>query len=69
MANELASAYDLPATLLDLAGLPVAPFEDGPGSSFAEAVRGAPADPHRTVVVFDEYGPARMIRTERWIRP
>ncbi len=44
----------------------LSPFEDAPGSSFAGAVRGAPADPRRTVVVFDEYGPARMIRTEQW---
>ncbi len=67
LAEELVSAYDLAATLLDLAGLPTAPFADGPGSSFAGAVRGAPTDtPRAAVVVFDEYGPARMIRTERW---
>lgn len=66
VADELVSAYDLPATLLELAGLPVAPFADGPGSSFAGAVHGATIDPRRAVVVFDEYGPARMIRTEWW---
>ena len=62
--DELLSAYDLPATLLDLLGLDPAPFEGGPGRSFAPALRGeSTAVPERPVVVHSEYGPVRMIRT------
>ncbi|WDH78575.1 sulfatase-like hydrolase/transferase [Microbacterium esteraromaticum] len=62
--DDLLSAYDLPATLLELLGLPSHEFEQGPGRSFAGLLRGeAPARPERPVVVHSEYGPARMIRT------
>lgn len=66
--SELLSAYDFPATLLELAGLDQTPFEKGPGTSFADLLRGRDtgATSDRPVVVFDEYGPVRMIRTESW---
>jgi len=60
--DDLLSGYDFAATLLDLAGLDAAPFESGPGQSFAPLLRGEPS-PERAVVVHDEYGPVRMIRT------
>lgn len=67
LLDQLLSAYDLPATLLDLAGIDPAPFEVGPGKSFASLLLSTrePANP-RAVVVFDEYGPVRMIRTLEW---
>ncbi|MBP2411912.1 arylsulfatase A-like enzyme [Arthrobacter stackebrandtii] len=67
--HELLSAYDVAATILDLAGLDPAPFETGPGASFAPLLRHADGGPAATeradgaVVVYDEYGPVRMIRT------
>ncbi|GAA4657404.1 sulfatase-like hydrolase/transferase [Arthrobacter cryoconiti] len=72
--HELLSAYDVAATILDLAGLDPAPFEAGPGSSFAPLLApaaktrsGAAADRQdQAVVVYDEYGPVRMIRTHEW---
>ncbi|GAA4848809.1 sulfatase-like hydrolase/transferase [Luteimicrobium xylanilyticum] len=65
--TELLSGYDVAATLLELAGLPHSPFESGPGRSFAQLLTGgAPAEPDREVVVHDEYGPVRMIRTDTW---
>ncbi|WP_026553676.1 sulfatase-like hydrolase/transferase [Arthrobacter sp. 35W] len=69
--TELLSAYDVAATLLDLAGLDPAPFETGPGSSFASLLAaGSPSDrgsrASDAVVVYDEYGPVRMIRTAEW---
>ena len=42
--SELLSAYDVAATILELAGLDPAPFETGPGASFARCwLRTAPA--------------------------
>lgn len=68
--HELLSAYDMAATLLELVGLDPAPMEEGPGRSFAELLlttqdAAARGDDER-VVVFDEYGPARMIRNREW---
>lgn len=65
--TELLSAYDLAATILELAGVDPRPFEDGPGQSFAGMLAGLPpAAGDRAVVVFDEYGPVRMIRSTDW---
>ncbi len=71
--TELLSAYDVAATILDLAGLDPAPFETGPGASFAallaagQGTRAATsARAGEAVVVYDEYGPVRMIRTQEW---
>ncbi|WP_406386107.1 sulfatase-like hydrolase/transferase [Streptomyces sp. NBC_01618] len=67
--HDLLSAYDFAATLLECAGLDPAPYEQGPGRSFASLLRGtgtAEAAGDRPVVVYDEYGPVRMIRTAEW---
>ncbi|MFJ4408500.1 sulfatase-like hydrolase/transferase [Streptomyces sp. NPDC088910] len=67
--HELLSAYDFAATLLECAGLDAEPFETGPGRSFAPLLlTGRPSQPPppRPVVVYDEYGPVRMIRTAEW---
>lgn len=60
------SHYDWFGTLLDYLGLP----DDGralrPGASFAELLRGRTVSGREQVVVFDEYGPARMIRDRQW---
>ncbi|POH72988.1 sulfatase-like hydrolase/transferase [Arthrobacter glacialis] len=65
---ELLSAYDVAATILEIAGLDPAPFETGPGASFAPLLLtdGRPEAERRAgaVVVYDEYGPVRMIRTQ-----
>lgn len=62
VVDDLLSSYDFAASLLDLAGLDPRPFERGPGRSFAPLLRGETAE-ERPVVVHDEYGPTRMIRT------
>lgn len=62
--DALVSAYDFAPTLLDLAGIDPAPFEQGPGRSRAGLLRGdTDADADTEVVVHNEYGPVRMIRT------
>jgi arylsulfatase A-like enzyme len=65
--RALVSAYDFAPTLLDYLALP--PLPEGrnlPGRSFRPALEGRPLEGREEVVVFDEYGPVRMIRTERW---
>ena len=77
--RELLSAYDLPATLLELVGVDPGPMEAGPGRSFAPLLLGgcaagesehglgrADERSDERVVVHDEYGPTRMIRTREW---
>jgi choline-sulfatase len=69
VVTELLSAYDVAATVLDLAGVDSSDFTSGPGTSFAglltEIAGDAPSH-DRPIVVFDEYGPVRMIRTRDW---
>jgi choline-sulfatase len=69
VVTELLSAYDVAATVLDLAGVDSSDFTSGPGTSFAglltEIASDAPSH-DRPIVVFDEYGPVRMIRTRDW---
>ncbi len=64
--SAMVSAYDVTPTLLgylDLAGP-----DDGnlPGKSFLPLLRGEAMADNEPVVIFDEYGPVRMIRTEEW---
>jgi arylsulfatase A-like enzyme len=60
------SQYDFLPTLLEWAGVPEAPSDHLPGRSFAPVLRGVASDGAAPVVVFDEYGPVRMIRDRRW---
>ncbi len=60
------SAYDFAPTLLDYLGLPLPEGRNLPGSSFAAALHGKPVSGREMVAIYDEYGPARMIRTEEW---
>lgn len=63
-ARGLYSHYDLLPTIAELVG--ETPDSDCPGHSFAEIFRGQVPDGGKAVVVYDEYGPARMIRTEEY---
>jgi arylsulfatase A-like enzyme len=65
--RNLLSHYDLMPTILDYVGLDILSPETEtalPGSSFAPLLRGQPFDDSLSVVVLDEYGPTRMIRTK-----
>src|SRR5699024_5110855 len=65
--EELLSAYDLAPTLRQWCHLPGTDDPLAAGTSFAGLLTGAEAAPERgPVVVYDEYGPVRMIRTGRW---
>ena len=64
--EKLVSQYDFMPTLLDYAGVANPVAADLPGLSFASALRGEPGNEHEHVVVFDEYGPVRMVHTGDW---
>ncbi len=64
VAKGLYSHYDLMPTIAGLMG--EAPEEGCPGQSFQEIFQGEVPDGRDAVVVYDEYGPVRMIRTEEY---
>jgi len=64
--TDLVSAYDVFPTLVEWLGVPYAPAHRQPGRSFRAALEGRPFEADREVVVYDEYGPVRMVRTADW---
>lgn len=62
--NSLVSAYDFMPTILDYLGIDYDIDEKLPGKSFAKALRGEEFIQEENIVVMDEYGPNRMIRTK-----
>ncbi|MEM7126361.1 MAG: sulfatase-like hydrolase/transferase [Chloroflexota bacterium] len=70
VARELLSGYDWMPTILDYLRIENPHAEQLPGRSFASILRGEEpgemAEQAEHVVVYDEYGPVRMIRGQRW---
>jgi choline-sulfatase len=64
--QELVSHLDIMPTLLDYTGMANPVTDEMPGHSFAALLRGESFEQREDVVVFDEYGPVRMIRTREW---
>ena len=64
--RAMVSQYDFMPTLLDYLGLENPEAPSLPGTSFAPLLRGRRMRERESVVVFDEYGPVRMIRTRQW---
>ena len=64
--DGLFSQYDFFPTLVDYLGLEAPLMDDLPGRSFAPILRGEGMPGRSEVVVFDEYGPTRMVRDRRW---
>lgn len=64
--DHLLSHYDIMPTLLDILRLDPPPSGELPGRSFAPLLRGEEMAAREHVVVCDEYGPVRMIRTRSW---
>jgi len=62
----MVSAYDFMPTLLDYLSLPIPTAQNLPGRSVAPLWRGESMAGNEIVVVYDEYGPVRMIRTRDW---
>jgi len=65
VCDALLSQYDFLPTLLDLTGIENN-LQNLPGRSFANILKGDKADEHSHVVVYDEYGPVRMIRNHEY---
>jgi len=66
VCDEMLSHYDVMPTLLEYVGMSSGEADRLPGVSFAPLLRGEPLEGRDSVVVYDEYGPVRMIRTRRW---
>ncbi|MFO7899200.1 MAG: sulfatase-like hydrolase/transferase, partial [Planctomycetota bacterium] len=66
VTDAMMSQYDFMPTLLDHLGLPAVEDASLPGESFASVWAGETEDAREDVVVYDEYGPVRMIRTREW---
>ena len=64
--EAMMSQYDLFPTLVDYLGLSQKEKYQGPGSSFKKVWQGDTDEVREDVVVYDEYGPVRMIRTPEW---
>lgn len=67
-SREMLAAYDVRATLLDYLGVAASSLPHSPGRSFAALLTGAGSARPATerVVIGDEYGRVRMIRTDDW---
>ena len=66
VSEAMVSQYDFMPTLLDYLGLPDPNDDMSPGRSFVPALSGETNEAQDEIVVFDEYGPVRMIRTQEW---
>ena len=66
VSDALLSGYDLFPTLLAYLGLADSPARPRPGRSFSALLEGRALRRDDAVVVYDEYGPVRMLRTREW---
>jgi arylsulfatase A-like enzyme len=66
VSRDLVSHYDILPTLTAYAGIRNPLAKELPGRSFAGRLRGGSAEGREAVVIADEYGPVRMIRTALW---
>ncbi len=64
--NGLASQYDFYPFLLDYLEISMPDDPGFPGKSFLPLLTGCADDGNKSVVVYDEYGPVRMIRNQEW---
>ena len=66
VTQAMVSQYDFLPTLLEYLNLPAVEGPSLPGVSFLPVLRGEAEQAREEVVVYDEYGPCRMIRTPEW---
>ncbi|HNT33881.1 MAG TPA: sulfatase-like hydrolase/transferase [bacterium] len=66
VCSNMVSHYDFRPTLLDYVGIGGGTSADLPGISFIDALSGDFSPKREGVVVFEEYGPVHMFRTQQW---
>jgi choline-sulfatase len=66
VSGAMISGYDFMPTLLDYVGIDATEDSTLPGVSRSPEFLGHGHDSEKDIVVFDEYGPVRMIRTREW---
>ena len=66
VCDRLLSQYDFMPTFLGYLGLEAESDQPLPGRDFSPVLRGESMAGDTPVFVLDEYGPTRMIRTQRW---
>jgi arylsulfatase A-like enzyme len=66
VSDAIVSQYDVLPTLLEHVGLDAPDDDTLPGASFEPVLCGERSEARENVVVYDEYGPVRMIRTREW---
>ncbi|MFB3893620.1 MAG: sulfatase-like hydrolase/transferase [Phycisphaerae bacterium] len=66
VTGAMVSQYDFMPTLLEYLGMPPSSDKTLPGQSFMPALLCKKDQAKEEVVVYDEYGPVRMIRTPEW---
>lgn len=66
VCTDLLSHYDVFPTLMDYLGFVPNTKQLLLGHSFAAVLRGESLEAEHPVMIFDEYGPVRMIRTHYW---
>jgi arylsulfatase A-like enzyme len=66
VCDSLLSHYDFMPTLLEYLGMSELKDDSLPGKSFAPLLKGDKGEIRENVVIYDEYGPVRMVRTKEW---
>ncbi|NOU86004.1 sulfatase-like hydrolase/transferase [Paenibacillus sp. LMG 31460] len=66
VSDTMASGYDFMPTILEYAGVQDVALDGLPGHSFLPQLLGEPSAERENVVIYDEYGPVRMIRNKEW---
>ena len=66
VCSAMVSQYDFLPTLADYLNIDIHHLQNLPGKSFASILHGELEPQDETVVIFDEYGPVRMIRNREW---
>jgi arylsulfatase A-like enzyme len=67
VCDAMVSQYDYLPTLLEYLGIENPLKESSiPGKSFLPLLKGEKMDEHQSLVIYDEYGPVRMVRTKEW---
>ena len=66
VSQAMVSQYDVLPTLLDYLGFGLPRDPRLPGVSFVPVLEGRTDEARDDVVVYDEYGPVRMVRTREW---